>query len=138
MGCKKSVEKYSVQEVYFDECIRDRLCMCTSFSQKDRYQYFSLFKQKRPVTAASLQGAESPLPVNLLILTYHFRVTAPKLQTTPHRPASVCTVHSLSCSSAASILVSGAVFKMHCIVTNQPSGTIICLSNGAFSYFSNL
>lgn len=92
--------------------------------KKRNISIFLLFKQKGPVTAASLQGAESPLPVNLLALTHHFKVTAPKLKTAAHRPASVCTVQSLS-SSAVSILVSGAIFKVHCIVMNQPSGLLL-------------
>lgn len=96
-----------------------------AFHKKRDISIFFLFKQKGLVTAAFLQGAESPLPVNLLILTHHFRVTAPKLQTTPHRPPSVCTVHSPSCSSAVSILVSGADFEVHCNITNQLSGLLL-------------
>lgn len=125
MGCKRSVEKYRVYEVYFDESVRDSTAGVQALHKKRNISIFLLFKQKWPVTAASLQGAESPLPVNLLALTHHFRATAPKLQTVPHRPASVCTVQSLSSSSAVSILVSGAIFNMHCIATNQPSGLLL-------------
>ena len=81
----------------------DIACVLAFHKKRNINIFFYLNKRESSGQRLQLpsQEAESPLPVTLLTLMHHFRVMAPKLQTTPHRPASVFT--RVLCSHTASV-----------------------------------
>lgn len=111
---------------------RTDIACVLAFHKKRNINFFCLlFKQKGkewPATTASLTGGRvtsSCQPVNTNASLQSYGSKASNYSTQASFSFYWGSVQSYSFSSTVSILTSAAIFKMHCIVTNLPSGLLV-------------